>query len=107
VLGLLCRPGSEPCQGAAILAAAANDPAMVAMFRNSLIEHMAELESWQGSFELKAIISLAIDGLMLREALSISPFTPEQRDAVIHALLNLADECCNSQSHSGVVQEGL
>ncbi len=107
VLGLLCRPDSQPCQAAAILTAAANSPELVAMFRTSLIDYTAELASWQGSFERKAIVSLAIDGLLLREALRISPFTAEQRDAVIHALLHLADECCNPQPHSGVVQEGL
>jgi AcrR family transcriptional regulator len=106
VLGLLCRPGTS-CQAAAILTAAANSPELVAMFRTSLFDFTAELASWQGSFERKAIVSLAVDGLLLREALRISPFTPEQRDAVIHSLLHLADECCNPQSHSGVVQDGL
>jgi AcrR family transcriptional regulator len=107
VLGLLCRPGSQSCQGAAILAAAANDPALVAMFRSSLVDHMTELESWPGSFARKAIVSLAVDGLMLREALQISPFSADQRDAVIHALLHLADESCNPQSGSGVEPAGL
>jgi AcrR family transcriptional regulator len=96
VLGVLCRPESRSCQGAALLAAAANDPALVAMFRECLADVTAEIAGWQGSFERKAIVSLAIDGLMLREALRISPFTPEQRDAVIHALLDLADESCRS-----------
>lgn len=95
VLGVLCRPQSEGCQGAAILAAAANDPALVEMFRSSLDDLTRELAGWQGSFELKAIVTLAVDGLMLREALGISPFTAEQRDAVVHALLHLADESCH------------
>jgi hypothetical protein len=30
--------------------------------------------------------------------LRISPFTPEQRDAVIHSLLQLADESCTPAS---------
>jgi AcrR family transcriptional regulator len=96
VLGVLCRPSSDACQAAAILAAAAHDPALTGMFRACLAEHTNELASSPGSFERKAIISLAIDGLVLREALRISPFSPDQRDAVIHALLQLADESCNT-----------
>lgn len=100
VLGVLCRPASGNCQGAAILTAAANDPALVSMFRTCLAEYTKELATWSGSFERKAIVSLAVDGLMLREALRISPFSPEQRDAVIHALLQLADEsCCPTAAH--------
>jgi AcrR family transcriptional regulator len=94
VLGTLCGPLSGNCQGAAILTAAANDPALVSMFRTCLADYTKELSTWPGSFERKAIVSLAVDGLMLREALRISPFSPEQRDAVIHALLQLADESC-------------
>jgi len=94
VLGMLCRPSSEICQGAAILTAAANDPALVEMFRTCLADYTNELATWPGSFERKAIVSLAVDGLMLREALRVSPFSSDQRDAVIHALLQLADESC-------------
>ncbi len=96
VLGSLCRPESQGCQGAALLTAAANDPSLVAIFRTCLADYTSELASWQGSFERKAIVSLAVDGLILREALRISPFTPEQRDAVIHSLLQLADEACRT-----------
>lgn len=94
VLGVLCQPSAGNYQGAAILTAAANDPALVAMIRTCLADHTRELATWPGSFERKAIVSLAVDGLMLREALRISPFSPEQRDAVIHSLLQLADESC-------------
>ncbi len=106
VLGTLCRSESRSAQGAAILAAAANDPALVAMFRECLADVTAELSGWQGSFERKAIVSLAIDGLMLREALRISPFTPEQRDGVIHALLQLADESCRLPKEPGSETQG-
>ncbi|MEY4932595.1 MAG: hypothetical protein RLZZ403_915 [Pseudomonadota bacterium] len=98
VLGVLCRPVTDHCQGAALLTAAANDPALVAMFRQCLADYTNELADWPGAFERKAIVSLAVDGLMLREALRISPFTPEQRDAVIHSLLQLADESCTPAS---------
>jgi len=96
VIGVLCRPSSDKCQGAAILTAAANDPATVDMFRTCLAEYTTQLAAGPGSFERKAIVSLAIDGLILREALRISPFSAEQRDAVIHALLELADESCSA-----------
>lgn len=98
VLGVLCRPVTDHCQGAAILTAAANDPGLVSMFRKCLADYTKELAAWPGAFERKAIVSLAVDGLMLREALRISPFTPEQRDAVIHALLQLADESCTPEA---------
>jgi hypothetical protein len=35
---------------------------------------------------------LAIDGLMMRESLRISPFTDQQREQVVRALMKIADE---------------
>lgn len=107
VLASLCRPKSQGCQGTALLTAAANDPSLVAMFRNCLADYTSELASWEGSFERKAIVSLAVDGLILREALRISPFTPQQRDAVIHSLLHLADEACRMPTDHGSELKGL
>lgn len=101
VLGVLCRAEDRKGHGVAILAAAANDPALVAMFRNCVADFSAEMEQWPGPYALKSIVSLAMDGLMLREALGISTFTPEQRDAVVHALLQLADESCRPQTEGG------
>jgi hypothetical protein len=46
------------------------------------------------NFPRAAIITLAIDGLLLRESLNISSFTMEQREAVVIELMKLADECC-------------
>ena len=39
-----------------------------------------------------AIVTLAIDGPMMRESLRISSFTDEQRERPVQQLLQIADE---------------
>ena len=43
-------------------------------------------------FARAAVVALAVDGLMMRESLSITAFTDDQREQVIHELMLLADE---------------
>ena len=53
------------------------------------------LDGFEGSgadFPRAAIVTLAIDGLMMRESLRISPFTDQQRDQVVRELMKIADE---------------
>jgi len=80
--------------GAALLAAAANNPALLDGVRQRYAAHVAELEALGGGFARAAVILLAVDGLMLGEAWRVTPFTPEQRDRIVAELLRLTDEVC-------------
>jgi AcrR family transcriptional regulator len=80
--------------GAALLAAAANNPALLDGVRQRYAAHVAELEALGGGFPRAAVILLAVDGLMLGEAWRLTPFTPEQRDRIVAELLRLTDEVC-------------
>ncbi len=86
--------GSDQCMramSAVLLATAANDLKLLEVIRERMAEHMQEL-STSSDFARAAIVALAVDGLMMRESLRISPFSAEQREAVVNKLLELADE---------------
>ncbi len=92
ILGAL---GSDPrCKstGAVLLATAANDLALLDVIRKRITEYTAEMEANSADFARAAIVTLAIDGLRMREALRISPFSAAQRDEIVQELLKLADE---------------
>lgn len=78
--------------GAALLAAAANDLTLLEDIRERLATYTDALAASSTDFARAAIVTLAIDGLMMRESLRISPFTAQQREQVVKELLNLADE---------------
>jgi len=65
-----------------LLAAAANNPALLDGVRRSYAEHVAQLQSLGDGFARAAVILLAVDGLMLGEAWRVTPFTPEQRELI-------------------------
>ena len=91
VLGIL---GSDQCMramSAVLLATAANDLKLLEVIRERMAEHVQEL-SGSKDFARAAIVALAVDGLMMRESLRISPFSAEQREAVVKDLLKLAEE---------------
>jgi hypothetical protein len=87
------RAGREDV-GAALLAAAANKPALLDGARARYAEHVAQLTASGGCFARSAVIMLAVDGLMLGEVWRLTPFTSEQRDLIVKELLRLADEAC-------------
>jgi AcrR family transcriptional regulator len=92
ILGVL---GSDPRtkgMGAVLLATAANDLTLLEVIREHIAEYTAEIEANSADFALAAIVSLAVDGLKMRESLRISPFTPAQREQIVNELLKLADE---------------
>ena len=78
--------------GAALLAAAANDLTLLEVIRERIAQYMQQIESSNVDFARAAIVTLAIDGLMMRESLRISSFTDEQRERVVQQLLQIADE---------------
>jgi AcrR family transcriptional regulator len=80
--------------GAALLAAAANNPALLDGVRERYATHVAGLEALDAGFARAAVILLAVDGLMFGEAWRVTPFTSEQRDRIVAELLRLTDEVC-------------
>ena len=80
--------------GAALLAAAANNPALLDGVRQRYATHVAGLEALGGGFARAAVILLAVDGLMFGEAWRVTPFTSEQRERIVAELLRLTDEVC-------------
>jgi AcrR family transcriptional regulator len=92
VLGILGTDRRSKAMGSALLAAAANDPALVEVIRERIAAHTNELITPNANFARAAIVTLAIDGLKLRELLRISSFTDEQRELIVKELLKIADE---------------
>ena len=98
ILGVLTPRAGREDVGAALLAAAANKPALLDGARARYAEHVAQLTASGGCFARSAVIMLAVDGLMLGEVWRLTPFTSEQRDLIVKELLRLADEACPEQS---------
>ena len=78
--------------GAALFAAAANDLTLLDMIRERIAQYMQQIENSNVDFARAAIVTLAIDGLIMRESLRISSFTEAQRERVVRQLLDIADE---------------
>jgi AcrR family transcriptional regulator len=92
ILGVLGGDSRSKGIGAVLLAAAANDLALLEVIREHIAEYTAEIEASSSDFARAAIVSLAIDGLKMRESLRISPFTDAQREEIVNELLKIADE---------------
>lgn len=84
--------------GAALFAAAANDLTLLEVIRERIANFARQLEESNVDFARAAIVTLAIDGLIMRESLRISCFTDEQRERVVQQLLQIADEAYRQQS---------
>ena len=94
ILGVLTPRAGREDVGAALLAAAANKPALLDGARARYAEHVAQLTASGGCFARSAVIMLAVDGLMLGEVWRLTPFTSEQRELIVKELLRLAEEAC-------------
>ncbi len=92
ILGVLGPHRLREEVGAALIAAAANNPALLDGVRRRYAEHVARLQALGPGFARAAVILLAVDGLMFGEAWRVTPFTPEQRERIVEELLRLADE---------------
>jgi hypothetical protein len=78
--------------GAALLATAANDLTLLEVIRARIARCTQELVDSGINFPRAAVVSLAIDGLMMRESLRISSFNEQQREQVVQELIQIADE---------------
>ena len=92
IIARLVHPASDRRVGAAILAAVANEPELIKTIREHHGARFAAHATGGGSFERRALVLLAADGLFLMEMLQASPFDAEQRKALVDELLRLADE---------------
>ena len=92
ILGVLGSDPRSKAMGAVLLATAANDLALLEVIRERIAEYTAEIEANSVDFPRAAIVSLAVDGLKMRESLRISPFNEAQRAQVVRELMKIADE---------------
>jgi AcrR family transcriptional regulator len=75
-----------------LLAAAANDPEILEVFRRDHQNHLKELALSGMNFERAVILSLAADGLMLNELLRISVFSAHQKNKIKEEMIRLIDK---------------
>jgi AcrR family transcriptional regulator len=92
VLGMLRSNAVRAELGTALLAAAANNPSLLDPVRQRYAETVAKLAADPCSFPRAAIVTLAVDGLMMGEVWRLTPFSPEQREQIVTELLHLVDE---------------
>lgn len=92
IVGMLGNNARTKGTGAALLAAAANDLGLLEIIREYIARHTEEIAKGPGNFARACAVTLAVDGLKMRESLRISPFTDAQRDQVVAELLKIAEE---------------
>ncbi len=76
----------------ALLAAVVHDPRLLLPNREKYKRFLDEFSRKGIGIERAAIIMLAVNGLRLRELLSLSPFTAEERRDVIEEIITLAKD---------------
>lgn len=79
--------------GAALIAASGTNPQLMAPCRAHYADVLRQLETLPCGFEEAALLLLAADGLLLGELIHLSPYTPEQRERIVAALLKRAADC--------------
>lgn len=92
ILGLLADDPRARALGAALLGTFVHSPALRKPIRELIASDLRQLAGSAANFSRAAIVTLAIDGLMLRESMGISSFTKKQREALVEELMRLADE---------------
>lgn len=94
---LLELPANRRAAGAALIAASADKPELMAACRARYREIVDGLARLPGGFERSALLLLAVSGLVFGELLQLSPYTPNERARLAKALLKAAE-------HSGRTQ---
>jgi AcrR family transcriptional regulator len=92
VVGILGDDPRSKAMGAALMAAAANDLALLEVIRERIARYTAEVAESKAHFARAAVVALAVDGLKIRESLRISSFTAQERADIVNELLKIADE---------------
>lgn len=94
VRGAMARSDTDRQMGSALLAVAANDPKLLSScvdFHKERFGRLKEGTCSEGCAR-RALVLLAVDGLVFLDLLNLSPFTEAERDALFEALLRMADE---------------
>lgn len=93
IVGMLGSDARSKAMGATLLAAAANDLGLLEVIREHIARQTELLAGSAGAnFARAAIVTLAAEGLKMRESLRISPFDDAQRERIVNELLKIADE---------------
>ncbi len=92
IIANLTRDCKSDRIGAPILAALAHNPKLAEPIREIIKERYAEFVSKGVKLERASVFALAVDGLLFHEVVSLSPFTDDQRRAVVEELLRIVDE---------------
>jgi AcrR family transcriptional regulator len=96
VLSMLQPDPVRRDMGAAVLAAAANNPALLDCLRERHAARIGQVVASSGNFALATVIMLAVDGFVQSEIWRVSSFNDEQRAAIVQQLLQLADQAFGS-----------
>lgn len=87
----------RPAVGAAMVAASADNPELMAGCRTEYRRLLKEFAKLPGGFERAALVLLAVQGLLLSELLHLSPYSPQERSRLVKAMLRAADQCGSTQ----------
>jgi hypothetical protein len=96
VLSMLQPDPLRRDMGAAVFAAAANNPALLDSLRERHAARIGHVVASSGNFALATVIMLAVDGFVQSEIWRVSSFNAEQRAAIVQQLLQLADQAFGS-----------
>jgi AcrR family transcriptional regulator len=94
---LLELPTNRRAAGAALIAASADKPELMAQCRARYRTVVDELAHLPGGFECAALAMLAVSGLVFGELLQLSPYTAAERSRLVKALLKAVDDCGRTQ----------
>ena len=97
VEGLLLDEERNPQLCAALVAALANCPNLKAPILDFHKQRIADLETMDVDQDEATILLLAADGLMLMESLNVSPFSEDQRHALVNAMLAMANRLAGAR----------
>ena len=86
------REPDDQVRSAAILAVIANQPALMNPIRERQRERFDALSAPGSPSHERALVLLAVNGLFLMELLQASPFTAAERQDLLHALIERAQE---------------
>lgn len=91
IMASFAEPGTETYEEslswAAIMASAANDPALLSPFQDVLSKWASRLQDDGVDPVAAQIIRLAVDGLWFQEAMGLYPLTEEQRSQFVARLI--------------------
>jgi AcrR family transcriptional regulator len=94
IIGLLGSAPRSSAFGPALLGTFGNTSGLEPI-RDFIASESRRLTGSSADFSCASVVTLAIDGLILRESLGISSFTNEQRAAVVEELMRLAEQACS------------